>query len=104
MISSAIRHKFKAKSTEIDKISFHSIKESKRYSELKIFQKIGKVIMFLRQPKFDLPGGVTYSADFIIFWDNGECTIEDVKGYKTKDFIAKKKMVEALYPVIIEVI
>ena len=60
--------------------------------------------MFLRQPKFDLPGGATYSADFIIFWKDGNCTIEDVKGFKTKDFILKRKIVESLYPVTIEII
>ena len=59
---------------------------------------------FLRQPMFDLPGGVTYRADFIIFWSDGNVTIEDVKGFETSEFKLKKKMVEELYPINIEVV
>ena len=53
---------------------------------------------------FDLPGGVTYRADFIIFWSDGNVTIEDVKGFETSEFKLKKKMVEELYPINIEVV
>jgi len=99
-----IKHKFRAKPTETDGIKFSSKKEAKRYSNLKTLQKAGKVIFFLRQVPFHLPGGVKYICDFLIFWANGEVTIEDVKGFKTESYKAKKKMVEAIYPVqIIEV-
>ena len=96
-----LKHKFKAKPTETDGIKFSSKKEAKRYNNLKTLQNIGEVIFFLRQVPFHLPGGVKYVCDFFIFWANGEVTIEDVKGFKTKTYKAKKKMVEAIYPIII---
>jgi hypothetical protein len=94
-----LKHKFKAKPTETDGIKFSSKKEAKRYNNLKMLKNIGEVIFFLRQVPFHLPGGVKYVCDFLIFWTNGDITIEDVKGFKTESYKAKKKMVEALYPV-----
>jgi len=96
-----LKHKFKAKPTETDGIKFSSKKEAKRYSNLKTLKNIGEVIFFLRQVPFHLPGGVKYVCDFFIFWANGEVTIEDVKGFKTETYKVKKKMVEAIYPIII---
>jgi hypothetical protein len=94
-----LKHKFKAKPTETDGIKFSSKKEAKRYNNLKMLKNIGEVLFFLRQVPFHLPGGVKYVCDFLIFWTNGEVTIEDVKGFKTESYKAKKKMVETLYPV-----
>lgn len=94
-----LRHKFKAKRTEVDNIKFSSKKEAKRYNILKSLQNVGEVLFFLRQVPFHLPGGVKYICDFLIFWASGEVTIEDVKGFKTESYKAKKKMVEALYPI-----
>ena len=94
-----LKHKFKAKVTETDGIRFSSQKEAKRYSNLKMLQTVGEVVFFLRQVPFHLPGGVKYICDFLIFWTNGTVTIEDVKGFKTESYKAKKKMVEALYPI-----
>lgn len=94
-----LRHKFHAKRTEVDNIKFSSKKEAKRYNILKLLQKSGDILFFLRQVPFHLPGGVKYVCDFLIFWANGEVTIEDVKGFKTESYKAKKKMVEAIYPV-----
>lgn len=78
---------------------FQSIKEGKRYEELLLLQKAGKVSFFLRQTPFHLGGGVKYLADFLVFWADGNCTIEDVKGKKTAMYITKKKLVEAAYPI-----
>jgi Protein of unknown function (DUF1064) len=49
-----------------------------------------------------LPGGVTYRVDFQEFHSDGSVHFIDVKGVRTKSFISKKKIVEALYPVEIE--
>lgn len=94
-----IKHKFKAKPTETNGIKFSSKKEANRYNILKLLQKSGDILFFLRQVPFHLPGGVKYVCDFLIFWANGNVTIEDVKGFKTESYKAKKKMVEALYPI-----
>jgi hypothetical protein len=94
-----LRHKFNAVRTETDGITFPSKKESKRYSQLKTLKESGEIIFFLRQAPFHLSGGVKYVCDFLIFWADGNVTIEDVKGMKTATYTAKKKMVEAIYPI-----
>ena len=99
-----IKHKYNAIRCEYDGLKFPSKREGKRYLELKLLQKAGEILFFLRQPAFDIPGGVKYSADFLIFWTAGHVTVEDSKGVLTKEFVRNKKIVEALYPVIIEVV
>lgn len=96
-----IRHKFRAKPQELDGIKFASKKEAKRYQELKILQSSGEVLFFLRQTPFHLTGGVKYLSDFLVFWNNGTVTIEDVKGLKTPMYNTKRKQVEATYPITI---
>lgn len=95
-----IKHKFRAiRCTDNDGNKFDSKKEFKRKLELDLLQRTGKVLFYLRQVPFHLPGAVKYVCDFLVFWANGEVTIEDVKGVKTPMYILKKKQVEALYPV-----
>jgi len=65
-------------------------------------QKAGNVLFFLTQVPFRLPGGVRYVCDFEVFFADGTVTFIDVKGFKTPEYIAKKKMVEAMFPVEIE--
>jgi len=92
-------HKFGARQTIMDEIKFPSKKEAKRYEQLKELKKLGDVIFFLRQVPFHLPGNVKYVCDFMVFWSNGEITIEDVKGMKIEPYMTKKKILEALYPI-----
>jgi hypothetical protein len=94
-----IRHKYRATQTSIDGIKFSSKKEATHYCNLKLLQKSGDVLFFLRQVPFHLPGNIKYISDFMVFWANGEVTIEDVKGFKTSLYLTKKKLVENLYPV-----
>ena len=94
-----IRHKFKAVPTTHDGIRFASKKEGKRYLELKEQHARGEIVFFLRQTPFHLPGNTKYVNDFTIFWADGTVTFEDVKGFKTPQYLLKKKQVEALYPI-----
>jgi hypothetical protein len=94
-----MKHKFNAKPTTLDDIKFSSKAEAKRYSVLKLLEKSGEVIFFLRQVPFHLEGGIKYVCDFLVFWADGECSVEDVKGMKTPMYILKKKQVEARYPI-----
>jgi hypothetical protein len=96
--------KYHAIRTKINGYHFDSQKEAKRYLELLMLKKAGEIRFFTRQPILDLGGGVTYRPDFLIFWSNGKVTWEDVKGYQTKDFKMKKKLVEAKYPLDIEIV
>ena len=92
-------HKFRAIATEHDGIRFASKKEGRRYLELKQLKSVGDIAFFLRQAPFHLPGNVKYVVDFVIFWACGDVTFEDVKGFRTPQYITKKKLVEALYPI-----
>lgn len=94
-----LSHKFKAIPTSYDGIKFASKKEQKRYKELQLLERSGELLFFLRQVPFHLPGNVKYICDFMTFWKDGSVTIEDVKGFKTEMYKAKKKIVEAIYPI-----
>ena len=94
-----IKHKFRAKPQEYENIKFASKKELKRYKELQILQNNGNVIFFLRQVPLRLSGGVKYICDYLVFWKDESVTFEDVKGMRTPLYIAKKKLVEASYPI-----
>lgn len=83
--------------TEVDGLKFSSKKEARRYETLKLAKLGGVVLWFIRQPSFDLPGGIRYRADFLVVWDDGKVSVEDVKGMKTETYKLKKKQVEALY-------
>ncbi len=97
-----IRHKFNAKKTEVDGITFASKKEAAYYQALCLRQKAGEVLFFLRQVPLHLPGNVRYVVDFMEFHADGTCHFTDVKGMKTEQYKMKKRMVESLYPINIE--
>jgi len=96
------QHKYKAKPTELDGIRFDSKKEAQYYQQLKLRRQAGDIVFFLRQVPFHLPGGVVLRVDFQVFDSDGNVRFIDTKGYKTEQYKAKKRMVEALYPVTIE--
>lgn len=94
-------------------MTFDSLKEYRRYCELVLLEKAGQVTGLQRQYKFVLipaqrepdsigkRGGIikgklierecTYIADFV-YRENGKTIVEDTKGFKTKDYILKRKM------------
>ncbi|AWN22196.1 hypothetical protein DKM44_02230 [Deinococcus irradiatisoli] len=92
------RHKFGAVRTVRGGITFDSKAEAKRYDDLQAMEKDGKIVGFMRQPVFYLPGGTRYVADFLIFWADGRVTTEDVKGVETEAFKIKWREVQAAYP------
>lgn len=88
----------------VDGITFDSKAEARYYRELKLKEKAGKVLMLLTQVPIRLPGGVKYVCDFLVFYPDGTCSFVDVKGRETDMFKLKKKQVEDLYPIEIEVV
>jgi hypothetical protein len=92
------KSKYRNKIINIDGIRFQSKKEAKYYKKLILWKKSGFIKYFLRQVPFDLPGNVKYRVDFQVFYPD-RIEYIDVKGHRTKEFILKKKQVEALYPV-----
>ena len=103
---------------QIDGILFDSKKEANRYCELKLLEKAGKITELQLQKEFELipaqyegkgkqrkciERAVKYKADFYYFdFDTGRYVCEDTKGFKTKEYILKRKMM--LYMVGIRII
>ena len=97
------RSKYGAKPIVIDGIRFASQAEGRRYSELRLFERAGRIRQLELQPEFPIVLGgkkvATYKADFAYFAHNSR-VVEDVKSAPTKTplYRLKKRLVEALYP------
>lgn len=98
------RHKFNARRVELDGIKFDSKLEGNYYLWLKRQQERGELVFFLRQQPIHLPGGTKLVVDFTEFWADGEVKFTDVKGMETPEFKIKRREVEALYPITINVV
>jgi len=101
------RSKYGNKRTLYDGIMFASQSEARRYATLKLWQLSDIIGQLELQPKYPCKVNdklvFTYIADFRYLRD-GQQVVEDVKGYRTKEYIIKKKVVEALYNIkIVEV-
>lgn len=91
------KSKYGAVKTSVDGQTFDSKKEADFYCELKLRLQGGDIKGFCLQPVFILAPGLKYKADFIVFNNDGTTDIIDVKGFKTKEYIAKKKVLEDKY-------
>lgn len=100
--------KYRNKKIEVDGILFDSKKEAERYKTLCLLEKAGMISRLEMQTKFELvpkqngERAVTYKADFYYF-DNTihSWVAEDVKGYKTKDYIIKRKLMKWRFPLVL---
>lgn len=97
------KNKFGNKKVKVGDITFASKKEYSRYYELKLLEK-AKVISNLQfQVKFEIlpkqkdERSVKYIADFV-YIENGKTVVEDSKGYRTKEYIIKRKLFKYKYP------
>jgi hypothetical protein len=116
--------KYGAVRTTVDGHTFASKREARRYGELLILAKRGEIRNLMLQPKFPLyafapisdTGSVLvghYIADFSYqrldkreSYGSAEWrdVVEDVKGVATETFRLKKKMVEAIYGIKVEIV
>ncbi len=99
-----IKHKFNAKQTELDGIKFPSKLEASYYSTLRLRQKCGEVIFFLRQVPLHMIGGSKYVVDFVEFLADGTVKFIDCKGMDTPMSALKRKEIEAIYPIKIDIV
>lgn len=85
-----------------DGIEFDSVKECQRYCELKLMQRAGLISDLQMQVSFELipsqriAGKVveracSYVADFV-YQQDGQTVVEDTKGFKTPEYIIKRKL------------
>ena len=98
-----VEKKYHNKKIEYNGIKFDSIKEMRHYVALKELEKLGYIkdlqlqVKFELQPKFKYNNknirAIIYIADFVYFDTSANKTIVvDVKGFKTKEYLIKKKM------------
>lgn len=94
--------KFNNQRVTIDGQTFASKREAKRYTELMLLQKIGKIYDVQTQPRFPIvvEGKLicTYVGDFAYEMD-GTRIVEDVKSAPTKTpvYRLKKKLMRAVH-------
>lgn len=102
--------KYRNKKCNIDGIWFDSIREGRRYAELKLMEKGGYISDLQLQVPFELVPNqknidgkvvekkVVYRADFV-YRDNetGKTVVEDSKGYRTEVYRLKKKLMRLVH-------
>ena len=109
------RNKYGNTKTEVDGIIFDSAKEARRWQELRLAERADAIRDLRRQVKYELipaqrepdqrgaRGGIIkgklleravyYTADFVYYdMAAGRIIAEDTKGFKTKDYIIKRKL------------
>ena len=102
-------HKYNAKRTVVDGITFDSRKEARRYGELKLLEKAGEIIYLKTHPSFpiviDGKNICVVELDFSYSLRHSPVEVyEDVKGFDTPMSKLKRKMVEAAYGFKVELI
>ena len=105
------QNKYRAEKATVDGKTFDSRREAKRYSELIVLQKAGAIRDLECQKRYRLiptqrkdgkvvERPVDYVADFVyIDTATGALVVEDTKGFKTKDYIIKRKLMLQVYGV-----
>ena len=95
--------KYGSRKVTVNGETFDSVKEYRRYCELRLLEKAGKISNLERQKPFELipaqygkrciEKSVVYNADFY-YKENGAEVVEDTKSVatKTKDYIIKRKL------------
>lgn len=109
------KNKYQSKKTTVDGVRFDSKKEARRWQELRLLEKAGKISDLKRQVKFVLipaqrdpdtkgpRGGIikgrllerecSYIADFTYkIPESRKLIVEDTKGMRTTDYIIKRKL------------
>jgi hypothetical protein len=100
--------KYGNRRTTVDGIMFASQREATRYAELILLARAGQIRELELQPRFPFHVGnqrvFTYIADFSYFdrQRDGARIVEDVKGVRTREYLLKKRCIEAQYGVKIE--
>lgn len=110
--------KYNSRKVTVDGETFHSVKEYRRFQELRLLERAGKIQGLRRQVKFllipsqyeaharwskktgkRLKDGkrcvekeCCYIADFVYGYPDGRTVVEDTKGVRTADYIIKRKL------------
>lgn len=106
--SAKTKSKYNAVKCTIDGLVFDSKLEGKHYIKLRSLVRSGDITELKTQVDFPLEvNGVhiaNYKADFVYIDSQGKTVVEDTKGFLTKEYRLKKKLVKAIHGVdIVEV-
>jgi hypothetical protein len=91
------KSKYAAIPQVVNGIRFASQLEARRYFELTLMQKAGRIWDLELQPVFKFPMGFEYRGDFK-YKEKGAIVVEDSKGMQTKEFKLKAKCFRYFYP------
>lgn len=108
-VSGKRESKYHNKIAYYDGIAFDSIKERDYYADVLLplkwageIKSIDMQVSFVLQPPFKHGGktikGIKYVADFVITYPDGRKKVIDTKGYRTKEYQLKRKMLLYKYP------
>lgn len=111
------KSKYGSRKVTVDGVTYDSVKEYRRFKELSLLEKAGTISELERQRRYKLvpaqyesyprygkrgqrlkdgkrcvEQAVFYVADFAYIDENGNHVVEDTKGFKTKDYIIKRKL------------
>ena len=107
------KNKYGNRKTTVYGITFDSKRESQRYLVLRDMQKRGEISDLRLQIPYEIIPSVTicgkkqraikYIADFV-YTKNGECVVEDSKGYRTREYGIKRRLMKLVHEIeIVEV-
>lgn len=96
------KSKYGSRKVTVDGVTYDSTKEYRRFKELSLLERAGAIQNLQRQVEFELipsqriNGKVAerpckYVADFV-YQQDGKKVVEDTKGFRTKDYIIKRKL------------
>lgn len=94
------KSKYRNEKGKVDGIKFDSLREKKRYGQLKMLELAGKIEELTLQKSYPLEVNgkliCTYRADFV-YRVVGRWVCEDVKGVRTPAYRIKSKLMYAIY-------
>ena len=97
------RNKYNARKTTVCGRTFDSKREAEVYLELLAQKQAGEIVRIGFQPSYTLLAGfkdnqgnkqraITYTADFLVEYDDGRREVVEVKGMRTRDYLLRKKL------------
>ena len=96
-------NKYNARKTMVCGRTFDSKREAEYYLILREKQRLGEIKSIDLQPTYTLLDGfrdntgkeqkpITYTADFLVEYDDGRREVIEVKGVRTRDYQLRKKL------------
>ena len=97
------KNKYNARKTVMCGHTFDSKREAEYYLILREKQRLGEIKSIDLQPTYTLLDGfrdntgkeqkpITYTADFLVEYDDGRREVIEVKGVRTRDYLLRKKL------------